>query len=147
MRTAQSESWRRTFSHGLWRMPRKAIACARTQGPESPLSVVDELLGWVGSGRERDGRVPFLDGDLAGYAGLALGNVGALHEKRLFNALLGRIPSVAGLEALPNVGKASTWRIGKSTHAFANFNLLIHGYGLPRDFARLQAYAQSVSED
>jgi len=83
-----------------------AIALARIDGSSAGRAVVDELLVWAGGDTDRDSRIPFLDGDLAGYAGLALGQVGVQHADAAFDALLARIPSVSGMEALPIVGEA-----------------------------------------
>jgi hypothetical protein len=67
---------------------------------------VEELLYWTGSAAGADRRIPFLDGDLAGYAGVVLGLLGPQHADATFEALLSRIPSVSGLAALPVVGEA-----------------------------------------
>ncbi|MEV0327003.1 HEAT repeat domain-containing protein [Micromonospora echinospora] len=84
-----------------------AVARARVLGPDADDATVEELLGWTTAaprGRRRsadDVPVPFLDGDLAGYAALALRQVGPRHADRAFDALLDRLPAVDGVEALP----------------------------------------------
>ncbi|MFI6821253.1 hypothetical protein ACIBJE_09885 [Micromonospora sp. NPDC050187] len=84
-----------------------AVARARVLGSDADDATVEELLGWttaVPRGRRRsadDIPVPFLDGDLAGYAALALRQVGPRHAARAFDALLDRLPAVEGVEALP----------------------------------------------
>ncbi|OKI44859.1 hypothetical protein [Micromonospora sp. CB01531] len=40
--------------------------------------------------------VPFLNGDLDGYAGLALRQLGTQHTDRAFDAMLRRLPTVSG---------------------------------------------------
>ncbi|RQX02891.1 HEAT repeat domain-containing protein [Micromonospora inaquosa] len=52
------------------------------------------------------GWVPFLDGDLGGYAGLALRQLGARHTDRAFDALLDRLPVVSGERSLTVLGAA-----------------------------------------
>jgi hypothetical protein len=66
--------------------------------------VVAELLAQVAG--ETGGAVPFLDGDLRGYAALALGQVGQRHMDAVFDTLLSRIPHVQGMAAMPVVGQA-----------------------------------------
>jgi hypothetical protein len=84
-----------------------AVARARVLGPDADDATVEELLRWTKAaprGRRRsadDVRVPFLDGDLAGYAALALRQAGPRHADRAFDALLDRLPAVDGVEALP----------------------------------------------
>ncbi|MFI6227267.1 HEAT repeat domain-containing protein [Micromonospora echinospora] len=84
-----------------------AVARARVLGPDADDATVEELLGWTTAaprGRRRsaeDVPVPFLNGDLAGYAALALRQVGPRHADRAFDALLDRLPAVEGVEALP----------------------------------------------
>jgi hypothetical protein len=53
------------------------IALARADGRQAGQAVVDELLVWAGG--SVTGAVPFLDGDLAEYARLALRQVGERH--------------------------------------------------------------------
>ncbi|WP_117211420.1 hypothetical protein [Allorhizocola rhizosphaerae] len=62
-----------------------------------------ELATWVTRDAATDERIPFLDGDLGGLAGLALGQLGA---DAAFDALLARIPLVTGVTALPPVAVA-----------------------------------------
>ncbi|WP_416901708.1 hypothetical protein [Micromonospora echinospora] len=84
-----------------------AVARARVLGSDADDATVEELLGWTTAaprGRRRsaeDVPVPFLNGDLAGYAALALRQVGPRHADRAFDALLDRLPAVEGVEALP----------------------------------------------
>lgn len=83
-----------------------AIAAGTVGRANTGARAVEELLHWTGSAAGADRRVPFLDGDLAGYAGLVLGVLGTQHADATFEALLSRIPSVSGLEALPVIGEA-----------------------------------------
>jgi hypothetical protein len=83
-----------------------AIALARLHGPATSASAVTELLAWTGGDSDSRAEVPYLDGDLAGYAGLALRQVGDDHAQTTFDALLARIPAVSGPPALPIVGEA-----------------------------------------
>ncbi|MFY1705331.1 HEAT repeat domain-containing protein [Micromonospora sp. WMMA1923] len=85
-----------------------AVGRARVLGAEVDAATVDELLRWLavtpaGSPHrpETDGHVPFLDGDLGGYAALALRQLGPAYADRAFDALLDRLPAVSGTEALP----------------------------------------------
>ncbi|SCL38258.1 hypothetical protein GA0074692_4951 [Micromonospora pallida] len=83
-----------------------AVARARVLGPDADDATVEELLRWTTAtprGRRRsadDVWVPFLEGDLAGYAALALRQVGPRHADRTYAALLDRLPAVDGVEAL-----------------------------------------------
>ncbi|MDW5326577.1 hypothetical protein [Plantactinospora sp. KLBMP9567] len=83
-----------------------ATGLARAHGPGADRAVAAELLGWAGGESPSDDRVPFLDGDLAGYAGQALAQLGAGRMVETFDALLRRIPAVSGVEALHVVGEA-----------------------------------------
>ncbi|MDP9793770.1 hypothetical protein J2S43_002282 [Catenuloplanes nepalensis] len=84
-----------------------AIAAARLHGADAGVAVAAELLAWTGTDRAADPQLPYLDGDLSGYAGLALfRQLGGAHTDPAFDALLARIPSVSGPEALPVVGEA-----------------------------------------
>ncbi len=83
-----------------------ATALANLDGPETPEAAVDELIA-VASGSIGDhDRVPFLRGDLAGYAGRALRQVGDRAADRTFDALLERIPAVCGGSAFQVVKEA-----------------------------------------
>ncbi|MGI5520311.1 hypothetical protein ACQEUX_05085 [Micromonospora sp. CA-259024] len=111
-----------------------AIGRARVLGAVADQATVEELLSWAaapsdgavlppadGSAcRDRaadptrdaahapvdDGWVPFLDGDLGGYAGLALRQLGPQHTDRAFDALLDRLPTVSGDRSLTVLGMA-----------------------------------------
>lgn len=78
-----------------------AVGLARLRGPEAGQRVADELLGWVGSGIPSDERIPFLDGNLRGYAARAARQLDDTHTERLFAELLEQLPLVSGTEALP----------------------------------------------
>ncbi|MDX8053453.1 hypothetical protein SK571_29100 [Lentzea sp. BCCO 10_0798] len=82
-----------------------AIALATLDGPDAPQNVVDELISAAGSLPDND-RVPFLDGDLAAYAGGVLKLTGDRHADRTFDALLERIPAVSGSSAFHVVKEA-----------------------------------------
>ncbi|MGW4463939.1 hypothetical protein [Micromonospora sp. NPDC004704] len=78
-----------------------AVAAARLHGPAADPRVAAELLSWSGGQSDRRAGVPFHDGDLAGYACLALRQLGDAQADPAFDALLARIPGVSGPEALP----------------------------------------------
>ncbi|MEU9505759.1 hypothetical protein AB0D32_05705 [Micromonospora sp. NPDC048170] len=90
-----------------------AVGRARVLGAAADEATVDVLLAWTAAapdGPQRpphDGiEVPFHGGDLHGYAGLALRQLGPLHADRAFDALLDRLPTVTGTEALPVAAEA-----------------------------------------
>ena len=83
-----------------------AVALARLHGPAADSAVVTELLGCAGEDSPSRAEIPYLEGDTAGYAGLALRQLGDAHAEVAFDALLARIPVVSGPEALPVVGEA-----------------------------------------
>ncbi|MGW4461910.1 hypothetical protein [Micromonospora sp. NPDC004704] len=82
------------------------VALARLHGPAAGAAVAAELLRWAGGGSRPDHRIPYLDGDLAGYATLALGRLGAAHADAAFAANLARLPLVHAVEALTVLGEA-----------------------------------------
>ncbi|MEH1014905.1 hypothetical protein V6U90_17560 [Micromonospora sp. CPCC 206060] len=100
--------------------PRPAVRWAAAVGRAGALGVdvdpgtVAELVTWTarppdepGVGPDQlGGYVPFLGGDLSGHAGLALQQVGPEHTDRAFDALLSRLPTVSGIEAMPVAGEA-----------------------------------------
>jgi len=103
-----------------------AVASARLDGPAAVPRVASELLAWTGSDSESHAEIPYLDGDLAGYAGLALRQLGDAQEPATFEALLARIPTVSGPQALPVVEEALRWafpagRVAEGT-AFADLD-------------------------
>jgi len=83
-----------------------ALARVRARRHDAEPEVVAELLAWTRRGDARREGFPFLDGDVGGYATLALRQAGADHDEAAFEALLHRIPLVSGTEALPVVGEA-----------------------------------------
>lgn len=83
-----------------------AIALANVDGPGASQDVVDELLAVAGGSLGTSDRVPFLEGDLAGYAARALRQVGEAHADRTFDVLVARTPSVSGSEAFQVVKEA-----------------------------------------
>ncbi|MFG1867011.1 hypothetical protein [Micromonospora arborensis] len=90
-----------------------AIGRVRVLGAAADPATVDELLGWAsappddaGTGPVEGGFVPFLDGDLGGYAGLAVRQLGPQHADRAFDALLDRLPTVSGERSLTVLGAA-----------------------------------------
>jgi HEAT repeat protein len=83
-----------------------AVALTRLRGPAADARAVSLLLAWAGGDAEEDDEIPFLDGDLAGYAGLALEQLGEDGSGATFDALLARIPAVCGPPAIPVVGSA-----------------------------------------
>ncbi|MFG3715018.1 hypothetical protein [Micromonospora sp. NPDC047730] len=90
-----------------------AIGRARVLGAEADEATVDELLAWAAAPPDDTanppadaGWVPFLNGDLGGYAGLALRQLGPQHTDRAFDALLRRLPTVSGDQSLTVLGEA-----------------------------------------
>ncbi|GLZ61552.1 hypothetical protein [Micromonospora sp. NBRC 107095] len=90
-----------------------AIGRARVHGAAADPATVAELLGWASAASGEapaepvDGEwVPFLGGDLCGYASLALRQLGPQHEARAFDALLDRLPTVSGERSLTVLGVA-----------------------------------------
>ncbi|MGY0236306.1 HEAT repeat domain-containing protein [Longispora urticae] len=83
-----------------------AIAAARVRGDGADQSVADELLGWTRTGAGVRWEIPFLEGDLSGYAALALAQLGPAHVEATYDALLTRMPTVTGTETLPVLGEA-----------------------------------------
>ena len=82
-----------------------AVALGTVDGPEATQDVVDELITAVGTLPDND-EVPFLRGNLAGYAGGVLRLTGQRHANRTFDALLRRIIDVPGGSAFYAVKEA-----------------------------------------
>ncbi|MFD1539732.1 HEAT repeat domain-containing protein [Nonomuraea guangzhouensis] len=78
-----------------------AIAESRLRGPEAGDRAADELLGWTARDDASYEAIPFNDGDLRGYAALALRELGDARADALFAALLARLPVLSGTQALP----------------------------------------------
>lgn len=83
-----------------------AVALARLHGTAADAAVPTELLTWAGGDSPSRTEIPYLDGNVAGYAALALRHLGDAHADTAFDALLARIPAVSGPEALPVLGEA-----------------------------------------
>ncbi|WP_327010895.1 HEAT repeat domain-containing protein [Dactylosporangium sp. NBC_01737] len=83
-----------------------AIALARLHGAGTPADAVAELLGWAGGASTARAGIPFLGGDLAGYAALSLPGLGDAYAAAALDALLARLGSVTGVETLPVLGTA-----------------------------------------
>lgn len=77
-----------------------AIALATTEGPRAPDEAVELLMAAASGALEEDERVPFLDGDLAAYAGAALRLTGDRYADRTLDALLGHLSTASGMNAL-----------------------------------------------
>ncbi|TYB98953.1 hypothetical protein FXF53_16700 [Micromonospora sp. WP24] len=103
--------------HRVLADPRPVVRCAaaigrsRVLGPETDPEAVEELLTWAAAPAGLDdptegGWVPFLGGDLSGYAGLALRQLGPRHADRAFDALTERLPTVGGDQSLTVLGEA-----------------------------------------
>ncbi|GAA4953690.1 HEAT repeat domain-containing protein [Actinoplanes utahensis] len=93
---------------GARELPRwgAAVALAALHGPDTEPAAVAELHTWAaGDHRARRG-IPYLEGDLSGYAALALRQLGDAHAGTAFDTLLTRIPSVDGPAAMPVVKEA-----------------------------------------
>ncbi|QXJ20978.1 HEAT repeat domain-containing protein [Actinomadura graeca] len=78
-----------------------AIGLARFRGGDAGPGAAAELHGWVGRDGGPHEAVPFLDGDLRGYAARSLPLLGEAYADGSFAALLARLPRVSGIEALP----------------------------------------------
>ncbi|MER5456488.1 hypothetical protein ABT008_17030 [Micromonospora sp. NPDC002389] len=87
-----------------------AVGRARVLGARADEATAETLLTWAADPPDEaapdDGWVPFLDGDLAGYAALALRQLGPGYADRAFDALLHRLPGVDGERALTVLGEA-----------------------------------------
>jgi hypothetical protein len=83
-----------------------AVALANLRGPAAGARVAAELLAWSGGPSESWPEIPFREGDLAGYAGLALRQLGEAQDEAAFDALIARLPQVSGTEALTVVAVA-----------------------------------------
>ncbi|MBT2232705.1 HEAT repeat domain-containing protein [Nonomuraea sp. NEAU-A123] len=146
-----------------------AIAQSRLRGPEAGGRVADELLGWIARDDASYEAIPFNDGDLRGYAALALRELGDAHADALFAALLARLPALSGMQALPMavvalriaypeplpVGTpftalddrqqrllrvlADSWGVWE----LGNFLEFVSHYGLPRSRKDMAAYARA----
>ncbi|MDI1460627.1 HEAT repeat domain-containing protein [Catellatospora sp. KI3] len=145
-----------------------AVATALVDGEDAPDAAVTELLGWA-SGAPRD-QIPFLDGNLAGLAGLVLER-SERHAARVFAAWLRGIPTVSGSDALTMAGSALRMAfpepvpagtayghltqdqrrllavLARSPRAwmlgerrFGNFSLMMSDYGLSGSREQLRAY-------
>ncbi|MEU1756730.1 hypothetical protein ABZ436_29305 [Micromonospora matsumotoense] len=84
-----------------------AIGRARVLGVDADEATVDALLAWTAAAEPGNrpatggAEVPFLDGDLNGYAGLSLRLLGPRHTDRALDALLDRLCVAVGEQALP----------------------------------------------
>ncbi len=83
-----------------------AIALARLCGATAHPAAATTLLAWAGGPSEPSTEIPFLDGDLAGYAAIALVQLGDGWSRSAFESLVGRLPHVYGSEALTVAGAA-----------------------------------------
>ncbi|MFI6760129.1 hypothetical protein ACIBF5_13425 [Micromonospora sp. NPDC050417] len=83
-----------------------AVALARLHGPAADPRVAAELARWAGGGSRPNHEIPFLEGDLAGYATLALRQLGPEWAEVAFAASLSRLPQVDAMEALTVAGEA-----------------------------------------
>ncbi|MEU7678695.1 hypothetical protein AB0C42_28200 [Micromonospora taraxaci] len=90
-----------------------AVGRVRVLGAETDPATAEELLRWASAPSDDDDAepaegewVPFLDGDLGGYAALALRQLGPQHADRAFDALLDRLPTVSGERSLTVLGAA-----------------------------------------
>ncbi|MEV7231852.1 hypothetical protein AB0M79_33335 [Polymorphospora sp. NPDC051019] len=83
-----------------------AVASARLHGPTTGERAVTELLHWAGGASQPDTRLPYLEGDLGGYASLALRQLGPAYADAAFDAHLARLPKVQAMPALTVVDAA-----------------------------------------
>ncbi|GIG71213.1 HEAT repeat domain-containing protein [Phytomonospora endophytica] len=74
-----------------------AVALARTRGLEAGPEVVAELTRWATGDQAEDERMPYLDGDLRGYASLALEQSAGPDA---FGLLLTALGKSSGIQAL-----------------------------------------------
>jgi HEAT repeat protein len=148
-----------------------AIALARLRGAGAGADVAAELLGWAGGASTARAGIPFLDGDLAGYAALSLPSLGDAYAAAALDALLARLGSVTGVATLPVLGTAlravfpdgplprgaaldpAQRRLARvlagapaawrlGEHRFGNVSALVRAYGLPGDPEELGALAR-----
>jgi hypothetical protein len=146
-----------------------AIALSRLRGPEAGDRVADELLGWIARDDVSYEAIPFNDGDLRGYAALALRELGDAHADALFAALLARLPALSGMQALPvavvalriaypeplpagtpfialNDRQQRLLRVladSRGVWELGNFLEVVTHYGLPRSRKDMAAYARA----
>ncbi|MFC4043584.1 hypothetical protein ACFO1B_34610 [Dactylosporangium siamense] len=147
-----------------------AIGLASVHGAEAGAGAAAELLAWAGGASTARAGIPFLDGDLAGYAALALPGLGAGYAAASLDALLARLGSVTGVETLPVLGTAlrsvfpdgplpagdpldpAQRRFARTLASapaawqfggrrFGNVTSLLRAYGLPGDPDELRALA------
>ncbi|MEV4508221.1 hypothetical protein AB0K00_04605 [Dactylosporangium sp. NPDC049525] len=147
-----------------------AIALARVHGAGAGADAAAELLGWAGGTSTARPGIPFLGGDLAGYAALSLPGLGDAYAAATLDALLARLGSVTGVETLPVLGTAlraafpdgprpagaaldaTQRRLARvlagapaawqlGGHRFGNVTGLLRAYGLPGDPEELRALA------
>ncbi len=78
-----------------------AIALAQTHRDTTPPLAVTELLHWTASPAASDERIPFLNGDLSGYAAMAAVQTGPANADAAFAAMLTRFGSMSGTASLP----------------------------------------------
>ncbi|MFF5228519.1 hypothetical protein [Dactylosporangium sp. NPDC000521] len=92
-----------------------AVALARVRGAAAGEEAAAELLRWAGGATTARAGIPFLDGDLAGYAALSLPALASsdsasdpspLASGEALDALLARLGTVTGVETLPVLGTA-----------------------------------------
>ncbi|MEU0560652.1 hypothetical protein [Dactylosporangium sp. NPDC006015] len=81
-----------------------AVALARVRGAGAGDEATRELLRWAGGASTARAGIPFLGGDLAGYAALSLPALAA--GDAALDALLARLGTVTGVETLPVLGTA-----------------------------------------
>ncbi|HEX7307464.1 hypothetical protein [Lentzea sp.] len=112
-----------------------AVALAAVDGPEATDDVVDELLTVAAGSLDRAEEVPFLGGDLAGYAALAVLRLafhdGALTPGTPYTALDSRQRRT--VEAL--AAGEGTWLVNLDEH--------LRAYGLPTEKEALRAYTST----
>jgi hypothetical protein len=147
-----------------------AIALARVHGAGTGAGAAAELLGWAGGTSTARAGIPFLDGDLAGYAALSLPGLGDAYAAAALDALLARLGSVTGVATLPVLGTAlravlpdgplpagaaldaAQRRLARvlagapaawqlGGRRFGNVTELLRAYGLPTEPAELRARA------
>lgn len=88
-----------------------AIGRVRVLGAATDPATAEELLRWASAPSDdaepAEGEwVPFLGGDLGGYAALAVRQLGPQYAESAFDALLDRLPTVSGERSLTALGAA-----------------------------------------
>lgn len=146
-----------------------ATALGRLHGPDASAEAVAELTRWATGDQAADERMPYLDGDLRGYAALtlehavgpaaftdlltALGKSSGAEALNVAGAVLrqafpdGPVPDGTPLAGLTGRQRDVVRVLASSprawligTSSFGNFRALVRDYGLPDDYEKMRAH-------